>query len=357
MARACRDHRTRLLRARTGTLALRRAPLPKSVPLTPGQLNEIKAMTRNAADNPDKTKAVAEVWSRLAAFGDTYAKAAADGLSDPRSVYGQVIRNAWHQTGADFSKFGDVALRHLQNYVRTIDRKFNEDGIASLPTSTQIETSYAKAVEYAGVSPYTAVDLLLSRVTAGTSAPNWYDSAAGLGLGLEADRIGPRSKEAMALSPSEASAKLAGVTASTADTPLWQTRSAEAKTGLPFLKYASDALARNDAALTGASDISLNTPGGLKIYNNASSHVTAIFDKAGRGSAWIDGKWISISPGNWRLDPDQSEAARNSGTNSFGRRAPGEIYQFKDPASGAWKRADLPEATHKHAGAGRLQYQ
>ncbi|MBJ7534333.1 hypothetical protein JDN40_09480 [Rhodomicrobium vannielii ATCC 17100] len=284
------------------------------------------------------------VWSKLAEFGDTYAKAAAEGLSDPTSMYGQVIRHAWHETGADFQKFGDVALKHLQNYVKIIGDNLRKTSVAKLPTSTQIETSYADAVKQSGLSPYTAVDLLLSRVTAGTTLPNWYDQGGGLGLGLDFDRIGPRSEEAMGLDFYQSIKTFAGISANTANT--YPVTYLEIKQlDHPMMHFAEQG-------------ITLNAPGGLKVYENTNTRTYAIFDKAGNGSAWIDGKWTKISPDSWRLDSDQSEASQNTGTDSRGRRVPGEVYEYKDPASGKWRRADLPNTTprHAHVETGNFQY-
>jgi hypothetical protein len=296
------------------------------------------------------TKNVQATWDLLASYGDTYAKAAAVGIKDPTSYYGQMIRNAWHAADADFSKFNVVALQHQKNYVGIIKANFADKGVATLPKTNEIESSYYQALDRNHVSPFTAIDLLLSKISSKTSTPNWHDPAFGFGMDIEPDRKGPPSEEAKRLTLADASGRLTRILAFTVDSQ-WQWNGAQARTYLPQIKYASDAILKADAKLHGTSSIIFSTSGGFKIYNNTNTHTFVMFDKGMNGHAWINGKWVDISPKNWRLDPDQSEGQRNSGTDASGALVrPGEIYQYKDPATGEWKRANLPgDTTRKFA--------
>ena len=112
---------------------------------------------------------VAGAWAVLANAGDLYAGASYNVVADPNSFYGRVVRAEWQATGADLSKFNDVALQHLNQYLYIVGQSPN----FTLPTTEQIERSYRTAVTDHGFSPLTAVDATFSRL-----------SYAGIPLGL-----------------------------------------------------------------------------------------------------------------------------------------------------------------------------
>jgi len=103
---------------------------------------------------------VAGAWAALANAGDLYAAASYNVIADPNSFYGRVVRAEWQATGADLSKFNDVALQHLTQYLKiTFDKNL------VLPDTKEIEGSYRTAVTFQGFSPLTAVDATFSRLS------------------------------------------------------------------------------------------------------------------------------------------------------------------------------------------------
>ncbi len=136
-----------------------------TITLTSSQLQQVQASL--------STDSTAATWHLLASFGDRYAKAAYEGIAQPTSLYGEVIRNSWAEAGADFAgKFDSVAKDHLSTYVSDIENAFNPAVSAyDLPNSTLIEQSYFNALTSEGVSPYAAIDLSIGRISdaAGTS--------------------------------------------------------------------------------------------------------------------------------------------------------------------------------------------
>lgn len=304
----------------------------KSTPFTAEQLAQIKESY--------ETKGVAATWDLMASFGDTYAKAAAAGIKDPTSYYGQVIRHAWYASGADFGKFDDVAKQHQRNYIDIISKNLDKTGVGTLPTTTQVEKSYYQALDKHGISPLTAIDLLFTKIHSVVGTPNWHDNIGGLGLGLEADRKGPPSEEAKSLSLDDTSGRLGTIMAHFANTRSgWAVMHARANA----LGRAEDALIDQARKLTGDSSIESLQFGGLKIYINRETHTMAMFDQGGNGWAWIGGEWQRVDTNNWRPDPDQSEGLRKYGPE-------GEIYQYKNPATDQWKRASLSEDASAHRG-------
>lgn len=307
----------------------------KSKPLTPEQLAEVEKSYASGD--------IAKTWELLASYGDTYATAAAQGIKDPTSFYGHAIRNSWQATNADLSKFNDVAKQHQRNYINIIQKNLDKEGVASLPTSTQIETSYYKAVTYYGISPYSAVDLLFSKMTAENGTPNWHDKLLGAGINLEDDRKGPPSEEAKGLDYTEARNRLARISTLNGET-LFEWGQMKIRSEAPgWFVNSGDAIA---GKTSGASPIISRTVGGFTVYHNTDTHTMGMLDKRGYGHAWIDGKWQDINPGNWRTDPTATEAEKLQG-NRFDSETDklvpdyGEVYQFKDPVTNEWKRASL----------------
>ena len=232
-----------------------------------------------------------------------------------------------------------MARTHQNNYINLIEDNLKDKGKGTLPNSTAIEKSYYKALEKHGISPYTAVDLLISKIySEGEVLPdkarahlpdigtNWHDKLFGTGVNLEPDRKGPPSEEAKSLSLRDATAQLATLTAVTADTQ-WRWQTAQARTAAPWIKYASDAVMAGEAKLRGASSITIETSGGFTLYNNPGTHTFAMFDKSSNGQAWIDGQWCPITDQTWRLDPANPDKS---------------TYQYRDSIDSPRKAASLP---------------
>jgi parallel beta-helix repeat protein len=162
---------------------------------------------------------------------------------------------------------------------------------------------------------------------------------------IEKDRKGPSAAEAQRLDLTDAMSHLTRITALTAASEFLWNR-AQLQTALPLIKYHADFISRAEAKRNGTSGIFLYTSGGFTIYNNTSTNTFAIFDKGLNGHAWIDGKWQDIHPGNWRLDPDQRENSSQAVETSGGAPSrPAEVYQYRDLATGNWKRVSLPSDT------------
>ena len=103
-------------------------------------------------------------WNYLASVGDNYADNAyavtsgnATGWDVPFAI---LVPIHWENTapGAFADKFDQVATQHFQQYVKNI----NDNGL-SLPFKPQIEESYRKAVEDAGLPPEVAFGGVFTR--------------------------------------------------------------------------------------------------------------------------------------------------------------------------------------------------
>ncbi len=136
-----------------------------------------------------------DVWKYLGSVGDKYAASATLVTDDPLSAMGQIVRNTWHEAGADFTKFDTVARDYQWLYLSQIRKSPTADGRYRLPSSTQIETNYLDALRANVVSPYAAIDadLALANIKAneylGTKVVTWPQI-----LGLEPERTGPVSQ-------------------------------------------------------------------------------------------------------------------------------------------------------------------
>jgi len=84
------------------------------------QLQELQASLTTTRQSPT-TANIAATWQLLSSWGDTYATAANQVLTQPTSIFGQVTRNAWAVAGANFNaSFDTVAIAHLTTYTAGI---------------------------------------------------------------------------------------------------------------------------------------------------------------------------------------------------------------------------------------------
>lgn len=88
-----------------------------SVSLSSDQVAVIAALS--ASESDPKAGAVA-IWSQLAQYGDTYAKAALAGLTNPTSFYGTVIANSNLLAGVSEDAKLLNMLKVAQGYVAII---------------------------------------------------------------------------------------------------------------------------------------------------------------------------------------------------------------------------------------------
>ncbi len=110
-----------------------------SLVINTSQLAEIQRMQQQIGNGVT----VADVWSKLASYGDSYASSAASVIGDPGSMPWTIVRSIWNTTGADFGKFDSVALKHLTNYINQIGASASTavPGAYDLPTTDFIEKS------------------------------------------------------------------------------------------------------------------------------------------------------------------------------------------------------------------------
>jgi hypothetical protein len=189
----------------------------KSPRLTEAQLKEVEAA---------KEKSTVDGWKALAKYGDRYAAASVEALSQPGMVKRIVMRKAVQLAGGDpdSNEFQKAAKDHLDHYIQDIKSGREAMGGYRLPTSTQIEKSYYDSLKENGISPYANTALLFARTAYPKGSDpkqkqggdTWHDCANGLGINLEADRKGPPSKEALSLDRDKASAHLLRIEAFTA---------------------------------------------------------------------------------------------------------------------------------------------
>jgi hypothetical protein len=145
-----------------------------SLTLNATQLAQIQGMYNQIGSGVT----VADVWSQLASYGDSYATSAAQVIGAPGTLPWTIVRSIWSTTNADFSKFDAVAQQHLSNYINDIVGSTpTSAGDYLLPTSRDIETSYATALAKYGIQPYTAIDVVLEKIIASykVSPPHWYN--------------------------------------------------------------------------------------------------------------------------------------------------------------------------------------
>jgi hypothetical protein len=244
-------------------------------------------------ENGDTTAA----WNYLASVGDKYATAAALVTGDPLSRYGQVARNTWHEAGADFSKFDDVAHNYQAKYLDTILNSSNGDGTYRLPSSTDIETNYIHALEDNEVSPYAAIDADLALANLhgeryiGTKGATWPWI-----LGLEPERVGPVSQEVLKLREDTGAETFGRVTR--------DTLASEAAT--QFLSARAATIDQTHALnnwLGRTQEPDFEAIGGMNFLSGPNGPAVAIFDKNMRGQAYFDRAWHNIGPDNWAQRP------------------------------------------------------
>ncbi|MES2961494.1 MAG: tandem-95 repeat protein [Pseudomonadota bacterium] len=130
---------------------------------------------------------VHEAWQTLAESGDNYALNAAKITDKNNDSFAKtLVQETWENTVgmAQYNeKFDAVAKQHLDNYLTSI-RKINEklppeNDLFVLPSTTNIEASYKKALESNGISTKAAIDGIINTVVSGADGllgwTNWLD--------------------------------------------------------------------------------------------------------------------------------------------------------------------------------------
>ena len=243
-------------------------------------------------DQIDNGFTTADVWNKLASFGDSYAKSAAQVLEQPGSLGWNIVRGVWHAAGADFSKFDEVAKAHLANYIDDIETMTQRGG-ENLPTSNLIEKSYAAALKKSNISRYAAIDIVIGKIKQGFHAgpPHWYNMP-GI-VELEPERIRPSDASVFE------------------DMDAEKARSIWYQTGVHGVtNYLSTAPVTMQGALgiqmatwmNGGKSFSISSAGGVSYYFNAETQNWAFFDGIGTGKAFIDGDLKKIDQSNFRHD-------------------------------------------------------
>lgn len=108
--------------------------------LTQSQLQQVVAVQAANEQNPAAT------WAALALFGDQYAAAALQGLTNPQSFYGEVIASSNLNAGISGSQLLAIESSVALGYVNLLkDGVPNPDGTIDLSRTTEIETNYYNA--------------------------------------------------------------------------------------------------------------------------------------------------------------------------------------------------------------------
>lgn len=112
---------------------------------------------------------VSEAWAKLAEGGDNYASASAD-VTSGAGFFNRIVQSYWDRVygdGAVEEKWDDVAETHLQNYINMMkdgEDPGNPNETFDLPTTTDIEESYADALQDNSLSKDGAIDLALNQI-------------------------------------------------------------------------------------------------------------------------------------------------------------------------------------------------
>ena len=156
------------------------------------------AAVQAARDQLTQGNAMA-AWETLANAGDRYADNAAAVLGRNGDLadrfFHDLVKNYWEATvGADAyqQKFDDLAQKHLDNYLKELEKGL-------MPDTQDILTSYEGAARVVDLSPNVAFDGALSRALEG---PGW-SAIWGTLLGMEGDRV-TKSETKNDLTPGQA---------------------------------------------------------------------------------------------------------------------------------------------------------
>jgi hypothetical protein len=161
-----------------------------STTLTQAQLQQVIAVQ---TANPGNAAAT---WAALFSFGDQYAAAALQGLTNAQSTYGQVISNSNLVSGVTGDQVRAIQNSIAAGYVNLLKQQpLNSDGTIDLLKTTEIETNYYNATTSNGAPATAAIDLSVAVLAQNgyTNGGNWYTSFGGVGLNLDPARIGPAS--------------------------------------------------------------------------------------------------------------------------------------------------------------------
>ena len=171
--------------------------------LSPYEVYKIK---RVAQQNPNSPEVI---WAALAEMGDQYAQSALQGLTDPGSLYGQVIPNSNAVSGVPPDKVVEMKKAIAQGYVKIISKTDpNADGTTKLPSTGQIVDNYSNAAEKVGAPATAPIDVdieVMNRALGLGHNYNWYSKMGGLGLDIDSRRISQAPPSALAsVTPSDA---------------------------------------------------------------------------------------------------------------------------------------------------------
>jgi hypothetical protein len=241
-----------------------------------------------------------DVWRKLASYGDTYAASALKVIDEPGSMPWSVVRGVWYATGADFSKFDAVADQHAKNYIARIDQRpdVERPGWYRLPSTRDIENSYASALARFGIDRYTAIDLNIEKIKTNSMVnlpPHWYDTPGV--MHLEDGRIEPTDPQLLQHMDGDKASHIYWETSQYATAIYANT----GQLGKGTVKIEGKINQRFNHSST------LLTQYGISYYYNTQTGNWAYFDEGGHGAAFIDGQEIKISPDNWRKQPNSEE--------------------------------------------------
>ena len=250
--------------------------------ITQAQLDDVKELVQSGASPK-------QVWDRLAQYGDTYADGAVKVFqSDSHGWY--TVRAIWDVTGADMSKFNQVAVTHMSQYLEKIEQSNDGKGYR-LPNTADIEESYVRALEKNGLTAKTAIDVVISKINAVEQdlfPPHWYNTRGVIHLEEE------RWKQSYQYI-------LDKVSYSDADMIYKKVRNSVVE------QETQEAYLRADRKMPqvgkdGSWEI---TPiQGVSFYRNSRTENWAIYDKNGEGVLYLDGHKEQINHSNFRLRPD-----------------------------------------------------
>lgn len=155
---------------------------------------EVYKIQRVAQQNPNSPEVI---WTALAEMGDQYAQSALQGLTDPGSLYGQVIPNSNSVSGVPPDKVAKMKKAIAQGYVTIITGNANApnadaDGAIKLPRTGQIAENYRKAAKNVGAPATAPIDVdieVMNHALGAGDYYNWYGKMAGFGLDIDPRRI------------------------------------------------------------------------------------------------------------------------------------------------------------------------
>ena len=138
------------------------------------------------------------VWAALAGFGDQYAAAALVGLSNPNTLFGQVINNSNAVVGVSQTTKHQIAVNNVNGYLSLLNdiSSTQNDGSIRLPSTGDIETNYSNALRQAGAPAAAAIDLSIGVLAANDVqgfGDNWYGYLWSVGLNLDPSRYSNNS--------------------------------------------------------------------------------------------------------------------------------------------------------------------